>query len=788
MRRISKRYLGFMPVPAFIAIIAVLYLVVKPSLFYEPAWLLPITNTLFVTVVFFLVAYIAMRNYKATGRIQILLLGGGVLAFGIGGVVAGLARGVPGAGANLNVTIYNTGALIGAMFHFAAAFLLLAGVSPEVGSKGKAFWLASSYLGLTVFMALFSIASLKGFIPPFFIQGVGPTTLRQWVLASADILFAFSFFIFMGSYLKNGEGFLYWYSLALALTSISLTAFFIESAVGSPVGWTGRLSQYLGGIYFLTAIMTAIRSAQVRRTSFDNVLTASLSPAEEKFRALAEHSPDIIARFDGEMRHIYVNQAGLRLYGKPAGSIIGKKMEGMTLQESFRSPLEERIQKVFQTGQSVEVEHYLPIENGTRFYQSRCVPEFGVDGAVVNVLVVSHDLTKRKHAEEALRQSEQRWATTLASIGDGVIATDVNGRITFMNAVAEGLTGWALREASQKPVTKVFNVVDEHTRKEVDNPVTKVLQAGNVVGLGNHTILVRKDGIEVAIDDSGAPIKDESGNISGVVLVFRDITERKQAEEALRRAHDELEKRVQERTSDLSEAIERLRIENTQRKELEDILREKENQVRFFASQCLTAQEMERKRVAGELHDSIAAALAAMKFRIDKTAVEMKQGPGGLESLQDLGSMVSEINNEVRRIMADLRPSILDDLGIIPAVDWFCREYQKTYSHISVEKQIGVSEHEMPDSLKTPIFRISQEAMNNIAKYSKAGLVNLALRKEDDKILLTIQDNGQGFDLKTTKRGLGLSTMRERAELSGGSFDLESTIGKGTLIRVSWPV
>jgi PAS domain S-box-containing protein len=476
------------------------------------------------------------------------------------------------------------------------------------------------------------------------------------------------------------------------------------------------------------------------------------------------------------------------LYGKPAGSIIGKKMEGMTLQESFRSPLEERIQKVFQTGQSVEVEHYLPIENGTRFYQSRCVPEFGVDGAVVNVLVVSHDLTKRKHAEEALRQSEQRWATTLASIGDGVIATDVNGRITFMNAVAEGLTGWALREASQKPVTKVFNVVNEQTRKEVDNPVTKVLQAGNVVGLGNHTILVRKDGTEVAIDDSGAPIKDESGNISGVVLVFRDITERKQAEEALRRAHDELEKRVQERTSDLSEAIERLRIENTQRKELEDILREKENQVRFFASQCLTAQEMERKRVAGELHDSIAAALAAMKFRIDKTAVEMKQGPGGLESLQDLGSMVSEINNEVRRIMADLRPSILDDLGIIPAVDWFCREYQKTYSHISVEKQIGVSEHEMPDSLKTPIFRISQEAMNNIAKYSKAGLVNLALRKEDDKILLTIQDNGQGFDLKTTKRGLGLSTMRERAELSGGSFDLESTIGKGTLIRVSWPV
>jgi signal transduction histidine kinase len=224
-----------------------------------------------------------------------------------------------------------------------------------------------------------------------------------------------------------------------------------------------------------------------------------------------------------------------------------------------------------------------------------------------------------------------------------------------------------------------------------------------------------------------------------------------------------------------------------QRKELEGTLRESEHRVRYFASQCLTAQESERKRVAGELHDSVAASVGAMRFRIDKAVEEMKQGRGSLESLQDLGSQVMEINNEVRRIMADLRPSILDDLGIIPAMDWFCREYQKTYSHIFVEKQIGITEHDVPDSLKTPIFRISQEAMNNIAKYSKASLVNLSLRKETGKILLAIQDNGQGFDLETVKKGMGLSTMRERAQLSGGAFDLESAMGKGTIIRVSWP-
>ncbi|MGZ6230241.1 MAG: response regulator [Syntrophales bacterium] len=228
--------------------------------------------------------------------------------------------------------------------------------------------------------------------------------------------------------------------------------------------------------------------------------------------------------------------------------------------------------------------------------------------------------------------------------------------------------------------------------------------------------------------------------------------------------------------------------EKKRRQQAEEALKKVHDQVRFFASQCLTAQETERKRIAGELHDSIAASLSAVKIRIERTAEEMRQGNGSLESLQDLGSMVSDINNDVRRIMADLRPSVLDDLGIIAAMNWFCREYQKTYSHISLEKQIEISEDDVPDLLKTPIFRISQEAMNNIARHSKATRATLSLQKQDGEIVLTIQDNGQGFDLDTTKRGLGLSTMRERTELSGGSFALESTMGKGTTVHAHWPL
>jgi signal transduction histidine kinase len=155
--------------------------------------------------------------------------------------------------------------------------------------------------------------------------------------------------------------------------------------------------------------------------------------------------------------------------------------------------------------------------------------------------------------------------------------------------------------------------------------------------------------------------------------------------------------------------------------------------------------------------------------------------------LRELISRVRLVNEETRRIMSDLRPSLLDDLGIVPAISWFCREYEKIYSHIRVEKEISLSERDLADSLKTAIYRVCQEAMNNIAKHSQASLVSLDLQERDGRIELTIQDNGQGFDLDTARRGLGLSTMRERSQLSGGSFNIQSAIGKGTIVRVSWP-
>ena len=238
----------------------------------------------------------------------------------------------------------------------------------------------------------------------------------------------------------------------------------------------------------------------------------------------------------------------------------------------------------------------------------------------------------------------------------------------------------------------------------------------------------------------------------------------------------------------VSRALQELR-EKIERKQAEEHLKESEKKLRYLSSELLTAQEKERKRIASELHDSVASSLSAINFSIDKI---LHQGGGDERTkveLRELTSQVQQAIEETRRIMSDLRPSMLDDLGIVPAINWFCREFERTYSPIHVEKKIDLSESDLTDSLKTAIYRISQEAMNNIAKHSQATLVNLYLQKENGRIELAIEDNGLGFNLNTIRRkGLGLSTMRERTELTGGAYTIQSVKGSGTTIRCSWPL
>jgi PAS domain S-box-containing protein len=376
-----------------------------------------------------------------------------------------------------------------------------------------------------------------------------------------------------------------------------------------------------------------------------------------------------------------------------------------------------------------------------RIYFVHDFPFTDVDGSTL-ILEMGIDITERKRAEEALREASLYTRNLIEVSLDPLVTISSDGKIMDVNRATELVTGVPRDELLGKDFSDYFTE-PEKARQGYRQVFLE--------GFGrDYPLAIRhRSGKVTDVLYNATVYRNEAGGVQGVFAAARDITERKRAEEELR---------------------------------------DKESRLRFFASHYLTAQETERRRIAAELHDSIASALAGLKFRIENTGEDMKNGQRDIQSIKDLSSNLSQTIGEVRRIMTDLRPSILDDLGILPALSWFCREYEKTYSHLSVEKQIGISEVDVPDSLKTVIFRISQEALNNIAKHSKASLVDLILQMDGKRLKLIIQDNGLGFQPDEVIKGFGLSTMRERAELSGGTFSIESVEGKGTVIRASWPL
>jgi len=180
----------------------------------------------------------------------------------------------------------------------------------------------------------------------------------------------------------------------------------------------------------------------------------------------------------------------------------------------------------------------------------------------------------------------------------------------------------------------------------------------------------------------------------------------------------------------------------------------------------------------------VETALEQMRDRPDEPA---------LTPLKALVPLLREASEEVRTIIMNLRPSILDDLGILATVGWFCRQFQTVYSYIRVGQRIEIQEDEVPEPLKIIVFRIMQEAMNNVAKHGEADRIHLFLGRRGNTLELRVEDNGQGFTAseylteKSGDRGFGIAGMRERAELSGGEFRIDSAPHQGTAVRTAWP-
>ena len=360
------------------------------------------------------------------------------------------------------------------------------------------------------------------------------------------------------------------------------------------------------------------------------------------------------------------------------------------------------------------------------------------------------ELAERRRAEEGLRRSSEEISDLYNQAPCGYHSLDREGILIRINDTELQWLGYTREEVIGR--MKFPELLTLESLKTFEENFPRLKSQGWIRDL--EFDLVRKDGTILPVIVSATAIRD----LEGMYLMSRsmvyDITDRKRAEKALR---------------------------------------ESEERLRYLSSQLLLAQENERKRIAGEIHDGLGQLLNIIKTRVENLFQQMDKSKES-KIVEDLIPVIQESIQEARRVQMDLRPSILDDLGILPTMNWFFREFQKTYSNIRIEKEIGLEEEKVVGPLKTVIYRILQEALNNIAKHSKADLVRLSLRETQGAVELIIQDTGQGFDLeetrlvKSSRKGLGLSSMRERAELSGGSFSIESSKGAGTVIRATWPI
>jgi len=202
-------------------------------------------------------------------------------------------------------------------------------------------------------------------------------------------------------------------------------------------------------------------------------------------------------------------------------------------------------------------------------------------------------------------------------------------------------------------------------------------------------------------------------------------------------------------------------------------------------------QEREKARIAADLHDSIGSSLSAIKVGLEY-AIKQTQGEAPQSNALSLEKLMAQLQatiHEVNRIAVGLRPAILDDLGIVATVNWFCRELQSCYQNVRVVRETSARETDVPDYLKTTIFRILQEATNNTLKHGGADLIRVTLSKEADEIRLSIEDNGKGFDVLEARRKqrFGIASMHQRAKWSGGTLMIKSAPGAGTHVFATWP-
>lgn len=351
-------------------------------------------------------------------------------------------------------------------------------------------------------------------------------------------------------------------------------------------------------------------------------------------------------------------------------------------------------------------------------------------------------IAERKRAETALRESEERYRELFENAKDAIYVHDLKGIYLKINRAAEELSGYSRDEIVGHNFTEFL--APEHVKFVRETFCQKLAQKGET---SYEVDVIAKDGRRVPVEVSSRAIY-ENGVLVGVQGMARDITERKLAQDALQ----------------------------------------------MFSRQLIEAQEDERRRISRELHDQIGQILTAVKMNLH-TVQQFCRGTDAGAYVKDNIEAVDEALRLVRDLSIELRPPVLDDLGLVTALRWYADRYSKR-TGLNVEINVDLPDHNERFSreLETACFRIAQEALTNIARHAQANEIEVELVKAGEALLLTVRDDGVGFDFDRLRKRtshiatLGLVSMQERAHGAGGTIRIHSETSRGTEIRFSVPL
>jgi PAS domain S-box-containing protein len=777
-------YLGLIPVLLLVVLIPSLFLSLQGHpvgrLIVDPPLLRPMLNTVFIILAACVVSYIAMRSYLLRGSSTVLLLGCGTLALGSGSFVASWL--LDYAEPNAYVTVVNMSALLSSVLHVAGAMANVKEVPPEVDVTHRRNKLVAGYVGVLVLVALTSLTTVTGIMPLFFIQGAGPTSLREIVLMTALTLFIITSTSMMIRFIQERARFLYWYSMALALLALSMGgAFFQSGALGSLMGLLARIPLYVSGVYFFMAIISASREARTQNVSLNQNIAELFHKSEHKISFILASITDGYYELDKDWRFVSINERALAYFGGKREDFIGQ-LHPDVFPTVKGSVFEERYRKVFSDAELVHFEAQSVLRPG-KWVETHAYPT--EEGGIA---VFFRDITARKEVEEAQRRSEE--AALLLAQETGVMAEI--GRIISSNLDIE----------------EVYERFAEEVRKLIpfDRIVVNLIdrQAGTVtityVSGAEIDGRERRDVFLLA----GATM-DEMVRTRAPLLLYIESSEEVRRPGLVLAFEAGLRSRLLVPLSARGEVIGGLSLWSKQVKVYgERDVRLAQSVANQIAGAMANAQLFRERRRAEE---QIKASLAEKEILLKEVHHRVKNNLQIISSLLYLQSTITEHGGAVSALMesrARIKSMALIHERVYASADLTSVDMGKYtrnlvsdlhQSHLPEDSLIRLKFNleDIPLGITEaiPCGLIINELVTNALKHAfpkgGEGEITIQLHKiESNRIALTVSDNGIGFPEQTDFRkssSLGLTLINSLVEQLRGEIELDRSKGTTFTIR-----